>query len=297
MTTRRTTDRATTGASNIHQMIRKADSETTFEQVVVTPAIAKVLLEKNTENRNVKPRHVHELAWQMTNGAWALNPNPVSFDTDGNLIDGQHRLLAVVASGASVPMTLAFNVNRAAKDVIDYSIAQRTVSDAFVMAEIVNAKSVSAVINTLVFIERGFNARLPRLASWRIYEANKEAISWAVSLRSKVALGGRRPIVIDIAALAYAWPCDQQGVERFAEYFFSGANVPENHPSLPLAKLKMNSTHGSFRLQHMRKALRAIHAHLQGERLSILRDTDEGLKYFRAIREKMNLSPILKEKL
>lgn len=76
----------------------------------VTPDIAAAWLEKNnTKNRELRQRRVDELAAEMKAGRWLTTHQGISFDTNNQLNDGQHRLWAVVQSGVTVKMMVTFN--------------------------------------------------------------------------------------------------------------------------------------------------------------------------------------------
>lgn len=70
---------------------------------LITPEIAKAYLEHNTKNRSISDPTVDSYAEDMKNGRWCESTGiAISFDTNGVLADGQHRLLAIVK--ANVPI-------------------------------------------------------------------------------------------------------------------------------------------------------------------------------------------------
>ena len=71
----------------------------------ITPSKAKEYLERNVKNRPLRVAYINDLAYQMLEGKWEL-AQPISFDVQGNLLDGQHRLNAIVAAGTSVKMVV-----------------------------------------------------------------------------------------------------------------------------------------------------------------------------------------------
>lgn len=77
----------------------------------VTPALAAEWLKKNASNRRIRSWYVTELADAMTAGMFQTTHQGVALNPAGELIDGQHRLLAVVKSGVTVTMPVATNVN------------------------------------------------------------------------------------------------------------------------------------------------------------------------------------------
>lgn len=81
-----------------------------FEEVTVTPQMAAEMLRRNTRNRKLNHRRVKAYAKDIANGKWTMSPTPISFTEDGTLIDGQHRLCAVVSANAPVNMMVAYDV-------------------------------------------------------------------------------------------------------------------------------------------------------------------------------------------
>ncbi len=87
--------------------------------ILVTPELAAKWLLKNTSNRAVRKGRVKAFARDMKAGAWSFNPQPISFGTDDGILDGQHRLLAIIESGVSVQMAVWFDVPVASRSVMD----------------------------------------------------------------------------------------------------------------------------------------------------------------------------------
>ena len=67
--------------------------------VLLTPEIALNWLKRNSHNRSFSRDSARLLAAEMDHGYWRENGEAVIFDTNGILIDGQHRLQAVLNSG------------------------------------------------------------------------------------------------------------------------------------------------------------------------------------------------------
>lgn len=88
-------------------------------KVVLTPVMAEIILRQNTFNRPLKKSRVAKLVREMDAGHWVWTGQPIIISADGTLLDGQHRLTAVVQSGVSIPITLLFGVPKAAFDKID----------------------------------------------------------------------------------------------------------------------------------------------------------------------------------
>lgn len=70
--------------------------------MLVTPAMAEHWLVANTDNRPIRRFTVLEYAGAMKRGEWKLSPQGVTFSASGRLLDGQHRLAAIVQAGVNV---------------------------------------------------------------------------------------------------------------------------------------------------------------------------------------------------
>lgn len=81
----------------------------------ITPEWAGEVLDRHFERitsgkflqRQVAPSFINRYAADMSSGAWKLSPDPITFDEDDNLINGQHRLEAVRKSGKTVRMMVS----------------------------------------------------------------------------------------------------------------------------------------------------------------------------------------------
>lgn len=75
---------------------------------VITPEIAKQYLARNVaNNRSVSKSKVQDYVKKMRNGDWGESHQGMAFDVNGRLIDGQHRLHAIVASGITLVVLVA----------------------------------------------------------------------------------------------------------------------------------------------------------------------------------------------
>lgn len=68
----------------------------------ITPDIAAEWLAHNAVNRNVRRAAVAQYAADMAAGNWREADAPITRRADGMLLDGQHRLSAIIASGKTI---------------------------------------------------------------------------------------------------------------------------------------------------------------------------------------------------
>ncbi|MFE5871607.1 hypothetical protein ACFQ6V_23585 [Streptomyces roseifaciens] len=122
--------------------------------VLVTPEVAQGWLNLNTRNRGIRPKAVAGYARDMAAGQWALNGEAIKFAIDGSLLDGQHRLHAVVEAGVPVLLLVVTGLDAAAQETMD-SGRRRTTADAFRLRGEVHSKVLSSVLRRVWMWDQG----------------------------------------------------------------------------------------------------------------------------------------------
>lgn len=120
---------------------------------VITPLIATEYLSRNINNRPLTKNQVKFYARQMSEGKWRINGEAICFDKDGNLINGQHRLSAVVEAGVPIASIVARGIDKEAFATYDSGM-NRKISDVFALKSIPNATSVSSIVNKYVMLKK-----------------------------------------------------------------------------------------------------------------------------------------------
>lgn len=134
------------------------NTELTTAIEVITPAKSAEYLQHNAPwNRTVHKKAVEKYARDMKNGDFKLTHQGIAFDTDGHLIDGRHRLTAVLISGKPITCLVTRNVDSDAMSLIDRGTS-RTVRDSLTIAnpgmdtvsKVLKHAAVPAVLRQLV---------------------------------------------------------------------------------------------------------------------------------------------------
>lgn len=126
-------------------------------KMIITPEIASAMMEYNTSNRPLSKGHVNNLAAEMKRGAWMFAPSPIMFSNKGRLIDGQHRLSAIVESGCAIEAMVAFGVVDEVFDKIDTG-RRRTGGDVFAINGVPNYGGMAAATKWIHLYNSGFSA-------------------------------------------------------------------------------------------------------------------------------------------
>lgn len=99
------------------------------ELCLVTPEMARDLLPRNKSNRRLEQRRVDSYADDMRNDRWNdAVAEPIHIAKDGTLLNGQHRLHAVIQSGCSVKMQLMTGMDPRDQEKLDLG-RPRSLSD------------------------------------------------------------------------------------------------------------------------------------------------------------------------
>jgi hypothetical protein len=122
--------------------------------VKVTPELATLWLEKNENNRRVRPSVVPGYARDMAAGRWDVNGETIKFDVNGVLLDGQHRLMAVLMAGVPVEMLVVTGLPPEARETVDAGVA-RTAADVLSMRDVPHAALQAAAARLSIIIESG----------------------------------------------------------------------------------------------------------------------------------------------
>jgi hypothetical protein len=79
---------------------------------LITPELAAKYLDGNTNNRPLRKCVVAAYAADMKAGNWKLTHQGIGLASDGTLLDGQHRLAAIVESGIAVKMMVIQGIEK-----------------------------------------------------------------------------------------------------------------------------------------------------------------------------------------
>jgi hypothetical protein len=92
----------------------------------ITPKEAAQWLKgRNGHNRPLSKTYVSYLANEIQSGKWRLTHQGIAFDSDGVLVDGQHRLSAIVEAGKPVQMLITIGLPIERFPIIDRGVARQ----------------------------------------------------------------------------------------------------------------------------------------------------------------------------
>jgi hypothetical protein len=98
-----------------------------FDVETIDPPLATMYLERNTGNRRISHAQVEAIARDLSQDRWMFNAQPICFAGNGRLLNGQHRLRAVIRSGRSIEVPVVRGLEEAAYATYDCHAKRRAV--------------------------------------------------------------------------------------------------------------------------------------------------------------------------
>jgi hypothetical protein len=252
--------------------------------VHLTPSAAKSLLERNIHNRKISEKVVQKYTAEIKAGEWRLTPGGIGFDDHGTLVDGQHRLQAIVRANQSVPMLITLGLPTAGQEKVDRH-RRRTLFDALYLAGFANKRQEVEIASCLT-------RRLMRSDSGVVPSDSlvKQTLDCHLEhIRSVIALmkgdnKSRRGLsqASFLAAAVLYHEIDAEKCADFLQGVRTGAMLTQDHPAMRLRKLLLGETAiasmprgGANQSFIFRRAIYAMQAHLEGRNIGGLREAED----------------------
>lgn len=225
-----------------------------IEIVTMTPQWAQAILDQNTHNRPIRKDVIQKYAYDIENNRYKLTHQGIAIGTNGILLDGQHRLLAIVKTGIAIPIALATNCNPDTFAVLDTGITRKS-TDVLSMQQVANASMTSAIVRMTIMYYEHFDKiwqgrlRYPSNDDILEYYNNmSENVDFAVQksryvknhfkqLTSASAVGGFTVLALDKGY-------NKEHIELFVQKLATGMNL---EGLCPILKLRTSVFNGLFR--------------------------------------------------
>lgn len=248
--------------------------------VTITPEMAKKILSNNSNNRPMKLRHLAFLCEEMRAGRWKMNGDAIRIAIDGSLIDGQHRLMAVLQTGISITTLLVTGLDPDAFDTID-SCARRSGGDTLAVAGEKNCRNLAAALvvaddllagkNDFVRSMRTSNAEVLNMLAR--HPEIRDSLSWGKAL---VRLA---PASISVAMHYIFRRRDREKADAFFNAVATGVGLEFDSPAYLLRQRLIDNATAKAKLTRRYTAalfIKAWNSFKTGQRLKNLRFREVG---------------------
>jgi len=217
----------------------------------ITPSYAQELLKNNTLNRTPKKQHIDNLAYQMANGQWLYNGETIVIAKDGRILDGQHRLMAIVKSNVTIESEIVREVEGNVMHTIDSGMArtggdslkllgyERGVILAKISRSILQFRKKNVIAHTTDRKQLISNADIIA-----VIEKEHNIVDAIINSRAEhyYNKSGRLMTISEITLFWYIFKdIDEDKAFEFLNKLFIGINVSENDPVLLLRNILISN--------------------------------------------------------
>jgi hypothetical protein len=248
------------------------------KRILVTPEQAgRWLEESNTHNRVIRPGVVKRYAEAMAAGKWLDTHQGIAFDDRGVLVDGQHRLLAVVRAGVAVWMNITYGVPLENQIVVD-DPAVRSQADAIKLAGHADLTNGHVAVARRMKDGAAVGPKPDKQDMRDFIDKYFDGIDFAVRcFPTRARSLTPAPVLAAVGRAFYHVDGDGRArLRRFAEVLLNGLMEPGDEAAVLLRNWLL-SRDGGFggAMQGLifQKATRAAKAFLDGERMTKLYTT------------------------
>lgn len=191
----------------------------------INPTIAEQYLARNVKNRPKKARAIERYARDMAAGKWGLTGEAIKFDTNGNLIDGQNRLSAVVESGSTIQTVVQRGLEPETQGIMDNSVP-RSGGDQLALNGFNSGRNLQAVCNAHRAYHSGLFKHVMSRSSGATRMTNTELLEYAENhprLTEALQAAGRlrSSLMLNLGSIAVAYDVLSKIDADAAHDFFS----------------------------------------------------------------------------
>lgn len=218
--------------------------EVTAKWERVGPEEAMKFLEENKLNRTLRDRQVRAYSADMKAGKWRKNGETIKVAHNGNLLDGQHRLWAIIESGCTLMFLVVRGLDPEDQATVDTG-ARRTYADALKLRGEVNYIELATITRSIwqwredrrptgQYQSSSTFAQLDDILSE--FPWIRETVS---DVRALSSLG--LPGTISGALLWKFRTIDKEDADYFWKHLISGISLDEGSPILALRKALLDN--------------------------------------------------------
>jgi len=255
----------------------------------ITPTLSTSLLAKKNINRKMSPVHVEKFVRLIRSGLWCSAASFIHISKEGILLNGQHRLTAIVETGITVYSWVLSGLS----DEVFYFLDQHSMARMMqhMLPDTVESRAqMQAIANAIYDIRHNKWVVVANDALDIFYEFEQD-IQWAwETFKDKVAIKKKRlghPFSLGVVAcFAYAHHVSRlsRKVERFADDLMGRKG---GYIANLLESACENTTLGGSKGRHIisKKTFSAIQAYCEDKRPSNLRLSSDGIDWAREMAE------------
>lgn len=225
----------------------EARTELSLDIEMIDPEKAKYYLSLSVQNRNVSYVTVALYQREMEKEMWRLSADPIRFNTDGHLIDGQHRLMACIKAQRPFETLVARGLPPETINVVDTGRARRA-SDVLALNGFTNSFLLASAARWLMVMRDGLSS--PTSHSGLLKPSNEEVLEFVKrhpELSESAALAKRPKGILPslLVAIHYVGKYNlkkEELADAFLQVFTKGIpHFEQDDPALKLREMNLEN--------------------------------------------------------
>ena len=213
-------------------------------KVVITPELAEAYLGRMGANRVLNEAHADRLAEDMRRGDWRQTYEAIRFNKKGELIDGQHRLSAVVRSGKAHEFVVAGGLDAKTMAVVDTG-RSRTFADVQAIAGEKHARKLGAVVKQVYYLDVGkATASGPAVSHSQLERTLRQHPGLREAVEKVALVAGIQPHAQIAAVYCLAREKHPRKADQWLDALQEGEDLPKGNPAL-VVRNKLISNRGT----------------------------------------------------
>ena len=263
------------------------------EVQTITPERASKLLQNHLRPERQRPLSesvVESYARVMRAGHWMLTHQGIAIDDAGELIDGQHRLTAVVRSGVAVPMLVTTDIPHNGHadgfltiDAIDRG-QERIVGQQLQLRHgVTNGNLYASAARSVLWLAASSRKLMPGKFSvaqaLRVRDYYGDELAYCMGHRSRDQIVRNGPI---IGACAFAMKASPEHMRGFYHGLTTGEQLAARSPAMAARRWLMNRSEKLNTLTQFRVVLLCAMKYVLQEQISKAYFSMQGYDFFLA---------------
>jgi len=225
-------DKVIMSANQVEKWIDSPEEE--MRRIQMTPELAlKIKTTRNGHNRPLYPKTAENYTIAMKHGDWEFVGDPIRFAFDGHLIDGQHRIEAIILSGTNQIFSAIKGLPKTAVGKCDIGRKRGVGDTGMLVYGWKQGTLMASILGALCSLCTNRHHQITSSLANKIYQIYKKEVD-EVIVHSKSAHLKNLKMSTVLACFAFAAKVSFEKIMQYEEAYLKGENLPRAHPMLLL---------------------------------------------------------------
>jgi len=251
----------------------RIDSSIKSTMALVTPSVAEQMLRRNSRNRKISEGTIEKYSRDLLAGVWMPSSAGIGFDTDGVLLDGQHRLKMILKTNTSAWLLVVTGLPPESQVTIDRQ-RKRTMYDVLFLSGDTNSRESVQIATFLARTGSAQRGNYPSDGEIRASLSNhRDAINEVLSIFGQKRKKGIARAAV-MASIVLGMEKNKSATSSFLTMLINGG-VPNDEPAGRLRKYLVEEGPryghgGELQDDDFRRTNFALNAHFKGQKINRL---------------------------